>query len=225
MLKRLLIGWAVAGIAGAPVTAAAAVTLSILDGRVWLAADRATIAEILAEWARVGQTQILNAERVGGAPLTLDLRGMPELDALDIVMRSAGGFLTVSRTVGLGGATPNLSRFSRMVIVPSAGLAKDRETRPAPAPYSPPVEASVVNTTNGQRVIGADGQPVPDDQEDAPPPPPRAPPTLPPGMSMPPGFSDPPGAAPPKRTTPPGVITPPLQPPRPPRLGGQSPAV
>ena len=221
MLKRLLIGLAVAVVAGAPVTASGAVKLSLLDGRVWLAADRATIAEILAEWGRVGHTQILNAERVGGMPLTLDLRGVPELDALDIIMRSAGGFVTVARTVGLGDGTANLSRFSRVVVVPSAGVVRDRDTspaRPAPTAYPPPPDASIVGATNGQRVIGPDGQPVPDDQEDGPPPAPRALPALPPGTSMPPGFSEPPDARSPRRTIPPGVITPPVQPPR--RPGG-----
>ena len=217
MLKRLLIGLAVAAIVGVPLPADAAVTLSMRDGRVWLQADRATIAEILAEWARVGRTHIVNAEHVRGAPLTVDLRGVPELEALDIILRSAGGFVTMSRTAGLDDAAANVSGFSRLVIVPSANPAKERELRPAPPAPSArpvPVPAPALVETGGQRVIGPDGQPVPDDQEDAPPPPPRPLPALPPGMSMPPGFSEPPDARP-KRTAFPGVISLPAKPPRP----------
>ena len=44
--------------------ASAAVRLSIHDGLVWLIADRATVAQVLAEWARVGQTQIVNGARL-----------------------------------------------------------------------------------------------------------------------------------------------------------------
>jgi hypothetical protein len=39
----------------------AEVQLSIQDGRVKLVARDATVREILAEWARVGQTKIINA--------------------------------------------------------------------------------------------------------------------------------------------------------------------
>ena len=42
--------------------------VTMKDGRVTLAANGATVREILAEWARVGQTRIVNGERVTGAP-------------------------------------------------------------------------------------------------------------------------------------------------------------
>ena len=54
------------------------VQLTIRGGRVWLTADGATAAEILTEWARVGQTAIANGERVPSGPLTLQLDGVPD---------------------------------------------------------------------------------------------------------------------------------------------------
>ena len=46
------------------------VQLRIENGRVSLKATNATVREILAEWARVGQTQIVNGERMPGGPIT-----------------------------------------------------------------------------------------------------------------------------------------------------------
>jgi hypothetical protein len=217
MLKRVVIGLALTTAMAVPVPASASVRLIIADGRVWLTADHATIADILAEWSRVGATQMMNAERVRSPQLTLDLRGVPELEALDVIMRSAGGFVAVPRT---GGDDPaHLSRFSRVVVVPSAiagGTAVPATPVPAPAPPAA-VRAPVFTDSGAQRVIGPDGQPVADDQEDAPPPSPPQPPAVRPGGSMPPGFSEPPGAAPPKGAPRPGMM-PPVVPPR--RPGG-----
>ena len=218
MLRRVVIGLAMAAAMAVPSSAFAAVQLAIRDGRVWLTADHATIADILAEWTRVGSTQMMNGERLTSPLLTLDLRGVPELDALDVIMRAAGGFVAVSRTGGVDAT--HLSRFSRVVIVPatSAGGAPMRAMAPA-AVYQPPqtVQPPVITPSGAQRVIGPDGLPVADDQEDAPPPPQQPPPAVMPGGSMPPGFSEPPGAAAPKGAARPGLM-PPVIPPR--RPGG-----
>lgn len=218
MLKRVIAGLLLTAALAVPAATTEKVRLTIRDGRVWLTADQATIADILAEWSRVGATQMMNTERLKSPLLTLDLRGVPELDALDVIMRSAGGFVAVSRTAG--GDASHLSRFSRVVIVPSAsagGTAVVALPR-TPVSASPvPVQAPVFTESGAQRLIGPDGQPVADDQEDAPAPPPqRPPPAVMPGGSMPPGFSEP-GAAAPKGAARPGLM-PPVIPPR--RPGG-----
>jgi hypothetical protein len=129
------------------------VQLTIRDGRVWLNTDGATAGEILAEWARVGQTSIANGERVQSGPLTLQLDGALEADALDIVLRSAGGFVAVDRAPGAQLAAPSLSRYARVVVVPgSAASPQEREPfrraepmrtfPPAPAPAFSAVPAS-----------------------------------------------------------------------------------
>ena len=196
--------------------ASAAVQLTIREGRVWLKADGATPVQILAEWARVGRIQIVNSERVPGGPLSLALEAVPELEALGIVLRSAGGFVTLDRPRL---AADSGSRFERVVIVPLSSSAPPEMPRAADVPKSPqradPIP--IMTPSSAQRVLGADGQPVPDDQEGAPPPRPA-------GGSIPPGFSPPPErppAQPPVAGTPaatpqmmpgaarPGVIVPP----------------
>ena len=197
----------VVGLAHPMLTAAPAVELSIRNGRVWLVTDRATVGEILAEWGRVGHTQIVDAGRITGRPLTLDLKDVSELEALDVILRSAGGFLTVLRTSGIEDGGANASRFSRVVIVPRAPMTAAQLLPPAPRPpaatESLAIQVPMVTDSGARRVIGPDGQPVPDDQEDAPDRPvPWVLPVLPPGASMPPGFSERPDAPPPRRPRP-----------------------
>jgi hypothetical protein len=156
------------------------VLVSIREGRVWITAERATAGEILAEWARVGQTQIANGERIGGEPLTLDISGMPEAAALDLVLHSAAGYVAVDRAAARWTA-PTMSRYARIVIVSSGGQPVEgtrasapvaAEPSPPPPPaVVPPLSDSVETAPGVRRLIGADGLPVPDDQEDVPPPP------------------------------------------------------
>ena len=219
MLRHAVIGLALIAIAPLHAQALGAVNLSIRDGLVWLIADRATVPEILAEWSRTGKTAIVGAEQLAAPPLTFELRGVPELEALEVILRSTGGFVTVARTAGGSDADTNRSRFARVVIVPSAGTSTKGDPRlmpaAAPAPVAPPpITVPIFTESGARRIIGPDGLPVPDDQEDAPPPPPSFP-VMPPGMSIPPGFSEPPDAQPQKGRRAPGVITPPAKPPRP----------
>src|SRR6266576_6222775 len=74
-------------------TASAEVQLSIHDGRVTLVATNVTVRQILTEWARVGQTKIVNVERIPGGPLTLQFANVPEQEALDILLRAVTGYL------------------------------------------------------------------------------------------------------------------------------------
>jgi hypothetical protein len=160
----------------------------------------------------VGQTQIANAERVPGEPQTLQIAGMPEAAALELVLRSAGGYVAIDRDAARW--APAMSRYSRIVIAPSATQAGPTPpsavtaaasatmgapaAAPVPATVSDPGFAgtpSVALTATGafagaaaqavpdsietapgvRRLIGPDGLPVPDDQEDAPPPTPASP--------------------------------------------------
>jgi len=225
MFRRLAVALLVGAVVPSFVAAAPGVQLTIRDGQVWLTTERATVGQILAEWARIGGTEIVNGDRVPGGPYTLALNGVSEQEALDVVLRAAGGFVAVGRSAALGiDGAASASRFKRIVIV-SGGAASSAgsNTRsvsaapraPAYAPPPPPVEPVVSAPEVGTRIIGPDGQPVPDDQEDAPPP----------GNSMPPGFSPPPDEAPPPvtqpapttmPTIPPGVARPGMMPPPPP---------
>jgi hypothetical protein len=115
------------------------------------------------------------------------MRGVPELEALDVVLRSASGFIAADRTLDGTAPQPNLSRFDRIVVLPEGARPADPALRAAaPPPISPPraleppaPAAPMFTPSGGQRLIGPDGQPVPDDQDGAPPPPLAAPPRRP----------------------------------------------
>src|SRR6476660_1076405 len=109
-MKKVILGTAVWLFA---VTAASAdVHLTMQNGRVSLVAKDATVRHILAEWARVGQTKIVNMERVPGGPLTLELSNVPEAQALEVLLRTLSGYMTAPRPVEV----PNLSHFDRIII-------------------------------------------------------------------------------------------------------------
>jgi hypothetical protein len=101
----------------ASASSAGQVRLEIRDGRVTLDAKDATIREILAEWARVGQTKVVNAERVPGSPITVQLTDVPEQQALETVLRSVAGFVAAPRAVAQAN---NASGFDRIVVMPAS---------------------------------------------------------------------------------------------------------
>jgi hypothetical protein len=92
------------------------VKLEIRGGLVTLEAKDATIREIFAEWARVGKTQIVNAETAPGGPVTLQFAEVPERQALEILLRSVAGFLAVARTSPLDSA----SLYDHIMVMPVA---------------------------------------------------------------------------------------------------------
>lgn len=174
MTRLLRVVFVVFGMAASSVTAAPAVRLSFSDGRVWLASDGATVGQILAEWARVGGTRVVNGERVAGHPLTLEMSGVPEIQALDIVLRSAGGFIAAARAPEQGGAAANVSRFGQITVLPAGAPppadVANRARTDSPPPMSPPAYAlpPIFSASGARRILDSDGQPVPDDQEGAP---------------------------------------------------------
>src|SRR5207237_1419294 len=58
-----------------------------------------------------------NGDRVAGSPLTLDLEGVPERQALDIVLRSVSGYALAAREPG---ATNGPSMYDRIMILPTS---------------------------------------------------------------------------------------------------------
>ena len=107
-------------------TARADIHLSVRDGRVVLVATDATIADIMAEWAKVGHTTIINADKIPRDVVTLELRDVSERQVLNILLRTTSGFIVALREAD----DPNASLFDRIVIMP-----------PSVAP-PPPVNAS-----------------------------------------------------------------------------------
>src|SRR5262245_38136451 len=110
--------------------------LEIREGRVSLDAQNVPVRQILAEWARIGGSKIVNGEKVAGAPVTLQFHGIPERQALDIILRSVSGYMLGMRQPGSVGA----SAFDRILILPtSAGPRSNTPTAPSVAsPFNQP---------------------------------------------------------------------------------------
>ena len=108
--------------------------LTIANGRVTLIAHDVTVRQILDEWARVGQTKIVNGDKLLGTPLTIELRDVPEATALETVLRSAAGYVVAPRVAGNVGA----SYYDRILILPTSRPPAVTAAPPSPQFNRPP---------------------------------------------------------------------------------------
>jgi hypothetical protein len=116
--------------------AMADVRLSIHDGHVSLSATNATVPQILAEWAKVGRTKVVNGDRASGPPMALELTNVPEAEALQIILRSVSGYLLAPRRV----TAPDASTYDRILIIPATRAvspASPVQAGPSPGPSQP----------------------------------------------------------------------------------------
>lgn len=149
-----------------------AVHVTFADGRVSLTAVDATAAQILAEWSRVGGTRIVNADRIAGPPLRLELTGVLEMDALAILLRATGGFIAAGREPDRSPGAAQLSSVEQITVLPVSSPLPAQPASiavPETVPPGPQAAPPIFDASGAQRVIGPDGQPVPDDQDGAPP--------------------------------------------------------
>jgi hypothetical protein len=185
-----------------PPTAASATAgelkLTIGNGRVTLVAHDVTVRQILEEWARVGQTRIVNGDKIMGPPVTIELHEQPEAKALDTVLRAVAGYVVAPRMDSLG-----TSVYDRIMILPTSrppavSAAAPTFNRPAPPPPVVPM---------------VEDDPAVNDQSEHPPgtvPPPGAQPF--PGPTPNPGLQQPTTAPRPGMPPPPNVPANPYQP-------------
>lgn len=157
------------------------VKVTLNQGLVTIIANDAPISLILAEWARVGQTKIVNGDKMMTV-VSLQLVDMPERKALDILLRSASGYMAADRPTPL----QNASSFDRIMILPFS---------------RPPAAAPVSATTSMPQPFGPNPRPMmpqPQPQHD------DDPVSMPPGM----GPQNQPNAG--QQTAPmPGMLPPP----------------
>ncbi|MGE0393844.1 MAG: hypothetical protein AB7P67_09775 [Vicinamibacterales bacterium] len=120
---------AAAVLAAAAPAAAQQVALSMQNGLVTLNATNAPVRQIMAEWARVGRVAVINGEKVAGAPVTLQLAGVSERQALDTILRGVAGYMVSARA-----GTPDAAqaRFDKVIILPTSAAPAN----PPPAPAS-----------------------------------------------------------------------------------------
>ena len=137
-----LLGWAVPA-------SAQAVKLEFRNGLVNLSTQNAPLRTILAEWSRLGGTRIVNGERVPGAPLTLELNGVTERQAVDVLLRTAAGYIVAPRAADSSAA----SSFASILILPTSAAARPATTvvqtrgRQTPRELEPDPEEDPVTDT------------------------------------------------------------------------------
>ena len=176
----------------APVSAGD-VKIELANGRITLLARDATLGEILSEWGRVGHVQMINLERVSSGPMTIDVREMPEPQALAMLLRTLSGYMAAPKIQAAG----NTSIFDRVFIMA------------APRPAAPATSTSYTQPP-AQQQLYRNGTPVPlgtDDRD-----PSDSPQRVYPGPGQTPGVQQPaiaqpptPGAVP---TGAPGTVSP-----------------
>jgi hypothetical protein len=149
--------------------------LQITDGRVTLEAVNVPARQILAEWARIGGTNVVGAEKIAGAPLTLQFVDMPERQALDIILRNVAGFMAAPRQAS---AAPGASAYDRILIMATSSVVAPQPAaagRNVPAPsfgnaldgIQRRVAPRPPNLPPGVGDPPQDDQAIPDDQGDA----------------------------------------------------------
>jgi hypothetical protein len=107
---------------------AAGLQLAIQDGKVSIDAQDVTIRQILSEWSRVGKTRIVNIERLSGGPITIKFDGIPEKQALDIVLRTVPGYIAAPRETFVA----NASAYDTILIMATtSAVAAVRSPAPA----------------------------------------------------------------------------------------------
>ena len=170
-MRHFLVSAVVFAFLLSPAEAPQNIKLEISNGRVNLDAASVPARQILAEWARVGGTKVVGAEKVTGMPLTLKLVNLSERQALDIILRNAAGYMAAPRAAS---AAPGASAYDRILILPTsvapagtAAAAANSAFRPPTTPGAMPgsmagTERRVPPRPPGMRPADAD-----DDEDDS----------------------------------------------------------
>lgn len=123
-----------------PLPASGEIRISIEHGQVTLEATGARLADVLAEWSRVGGTRFVGAEPLGGEAITLHLVDAAEAEAIGLLLSSAAGFVAAPRSAGASGA----SRYDRVTILATRAASAPARIAAAPPDRETPVAAPAV---------------------------------------------------------------------------------
>lgn len=170
-VNRWLLALAVALQPGLAAAQASHVSLTIDERGVTLDARAAMLRAILDEWARVGGIKVMTPDTLDDRPVTLQLTNVPEREAIEILLRGAGGYVLGPRAAGETGA----SKFGMLVLVPpgtefsqiaTAAIARSEShdpppvkglVLPAPAQTEPALEQPERDAIRASSDPGADG--------------------------------------------------------------------
>ena len=93
--------------------AADGLELSFQNGRVTVIATDVAVTAILEEWAEVGDTWFVDADKLNRVPVRLEMIDVPEADALRVLLRDAAGYVAAPRAIQTEGG----SRFDRVLVM------------------------------------------------------------------------------------------------------------
>jgi hypothetical protein len=158
LLRTALIFSLTASLSPAALAQAQQVSLTMNNGRVTLKTTNATVRQILQEWARVGGTTVVNAEKINSQPVSLTLIDVPEGQALETVLRSAAGYIVAEKQ----NATATGSRYERIMLLarstPVNAPGGATSASAGPAAFNPANPAPPGGTVENQ-VAEDDGDP------------------------------------------------------------------
>jgi len=100
------------------------------EGRMTVVADSVALRTIIQEWARVGGVRLVNPQHVSLAPVSVDLRDLPEGEALEVLLRALPGYLLQERSMESGGS----SVFEKLAVMapPATGTGRPAEGQGTP---------------------------------------------------------------------------------------------
>jgi hypothetical protein len=136
MRKLICLVGVLATVGFASVAAAGELSVKIANGRATVIAKDVPIRQILAEWGRVGETKMVHIEKMAGGPVTLELIDVPEKEALDILLRTAAGYMAAPRPANQVGA----SQFDRVIVLATSRPPASNASMPPPAFGRPGVQ-------------------------------------------------------------------------------------
>lgn len=130
-MRRTLLTVALSIAIAAPAFAQQPLKLSFQEGRVTVEANAVPVRTILTEWAKIGGTKVVGAERISGAPLTLKLVNVPEAQALEIILRNAAGYMAAPRNIAAVTTGPSI--YDRILVMATTSAPPpSAATRPTP---------------------------------------------------------------------------------------------
>lgn len=155
-LRTILVSSAVLGLLVAADAAAQKLSLRIDKGLVTLDADNVTVDEVLARWVDTTGLNLISKSGQGSdIPVSLHLEGVPERQALAMVLRDLSGYIMGERRDPLTG----IVTIDRLMILPQS--AAQPNAGPAVAPRRPFTPARVATElTLPQQVQVVDETPV-----------------------------------------------------------------
>lgn len=169
-MRKLYLLFLIPALLALPAAASAGeLRLTIQNGLVTLIADDVPLSAILAEWARVGKTQIVNGDKIT-TPVSLRIVDTPERRALDIVLRAASGYMVAERPTPVADA----SAFARIMILPTSRPPANSGPMTAPPafvprPQAPPLTPDMDDEEPMPPGVMPHPQPAPGEEQPAPP--------------------------------------------------------